>query len=138
MPWAAVKSARTKPHRSAGRVEFEIEYAFSRLSARIYLWVVAELENDIKKAGMTPRMPPEGAAAVAKSQAFLANDTTEQALADHELIETCVRYLRRRNQERKAVRKSVRQRLGKKRTSKRRSVRSRVKVKGPRRGANRK
>ncbi len=125
--------ARTKLHRSASRVEFEIEFAFSRLSARYHLWVVADIENDIKVAGMTPRMPPAGAAAVAKAHAFLGNDTTEQALADRELIETCgIRYLRRRMQERKAVRKSAHRRFSRIRARKRRSVRSRVRVRGHR------
>lgn len=129
--------ARTKPYADAGRVEFEL--AFSRLSARIYLDAVRDIENYFKEAEMTPRMPPDGVAAVAKAHVFLAHDTTEQALADLELINSLGRYyLRCRTQKRNAVRKSALRRLGRKPSSKRRSVRSLVNMKGHRRGANRK
>ena len=125
--------AKTKLHRSASKVDLEIEFAFSRLSARYYVWVVADIENDIKEAGLTPRMPPDGATAVAKAKAFFANDTIEQALADRELIETCgIRYLRRRMQERKAARKSAHRRFNRIRARKRRRVRSRVRVRNHR------
>jgi hypothetical protein len=131
------RSARTKPYADAGRVEFE--FAFARLSARIYLYVVRDMESYLEEAGMTPRMPPDGAALVARAHVFLANDTTEQAWADLELIDSLGRYyLRRRTQKQNAVRKSALRRFGRKPTSKRRNVRTRAKVKGLLRGVNRK
>ena len=127
----------TKPHALASREEFE--FAFSRLSARIFIWVIGEIENDIKKAVMTPRIPPDGVTLMARAHVFLANDTTEQAEADLELIDTVGRYyFRRRAPKRQAARKSPRRRIGRKQSSKARSVMSRKKMKGRLRGANRK
>ena len=128
---------RTKPHASVGRIEFE--FAFARLSARIYLGTVRDIEDDLKKAEMTPNMPPNGAALVARAHVFLAHDTTEQALADLELIDSVGRYyLRRRAQKRNAARKSGLPRIGKIQSSNRRSVMSRKKMKRRLRGANQK